>query len=110
MPESIVGNIVVAVLFLLCALVLFACFCSGSLAQRSEALQPAILDDWITDWYPPTTKPERVGQYKVRMPLDTADMVYMAWWNGTKWIDMTNGLECYFQQVEWCGLNREIAV
>jgi hypothetical protein len=62
-----------------------------------------------TAWYPPEVKPERVGEYRVRMPWKTITAIQMARWDGALWRDLTTGRECYFQQLAWQGLTEPVA-
>ncbi len=61
----------------------------------------------MTDWHPPHIKPVHVGIYKVRIQVGAALFPGSALWNGTKWMDTSTGLECYFQNVEFQGVTQQ---
>ena len=50
-------------------------------------------------WNTADTKPTARGEFKVRFPQCKAEG--RAIWDGALWRDTSNGLECYFQSVEW---------
>ena len=80
--------------------------CQGSLGVFALIVTLATLNTYegTTDWYPANVKPVHVGIYRVRLPLQTVEMSAYAEWDGTLWRDVTNGLECYFQNMQWQGL------
>lgn len=53
----------------------------------------------VAAWMPPSPKPAAIGEYRVRFPKSQA--VCRARWDGVLWRDLSNGFECYFQNVEW---------
>jgi hypothetical protein len=79
-------------------------------ASGDDVLFNAIAKAGTTDWFPADVKPVHAGEYPVRMPLKSVTMVNIANWDGDMWRDVETGYPCYFQQVEWLGLAKQVAV
>ena len=61
----------------------------------------------MTEWYPPTTKPERRGFYEVC--VFDAGWIYefRAWFDGYIWRDAPEGWALADQKQTWRGLTEE---
>lgn len=55
----------------------------------------------ITDWYPGTVKPVRIGWYEVKTTMYNGRMRY---WNGACWMDSCLCCKCFDQEKPWRGL------